>query len=588
MCCQNLQETPFKNLKQNNFIFSKIKYLLPLSVLFLKTFAQSSFVPLNSDYYYTLDRYEVLSGKMAPQLFTSVKPYLRSSVAALTDSVSNNINLKLSKTDKRNLIYLRVDNWEHFQNDSVSLYKKELLKIFYARKNAFYSINEKHFNFQINPVAYFQGGQSNLNTLGKQTDFMNTRGFEARGIIDGKVGFYTYVCDNQIYFPHYIEQQIDSTKAVPQQGFWSTYKKRGYDFYDVRGYINFNITKHINTQFGQDKNFIGNGYRSLFLSDNAPPYLFLKFNTTFKRFQYTNIYAQMVASNLNQRADVFYPRKFMTLHYLTVNLSKNFNLGFFESITFGNTDSINTRRFDPTYLNPIIFFKAVENGLGSSDKAHIGADFKWNFLHRFSLYGSVFIDEFVFNELKNNRGWWGNKQAVQFGFKHVNLFGIKNLDVQAEFNAVRPYTYTHFSFSKYNNFSYYSNYTQYNQYMAHPLGANFKEAIGILRYQPTFRLNIQAKLFYAIQGLDTAGRNFGANPLLAYNTRYADYGNYIGQGLKTNIIYASLCINYQIIQNMFIEASVILREEKNKKINAQSSIFNLALRWNIARRQYEF
>jgi len=78
--------------------------------------------------------------------------------------------------------------------------------------------------------------------------------------------------------------------------------------------------------------------------------------------------------------------------------------------------------------------------------------------------------------LKYKNGYWANKQALQLGLKSIDVLGVPNLDIQGEVNLVRPFVYT----SKDN----YSSYTHYNQALAHPLGANFKEIIGIVKYQP--------------------------------------------------------------------------------------------------------
>ena len=45
------------------------------------------------------------------------------------------------------------------------------------------------------------------------------------------------------------------------------------------GRISYSPHKYFNFQLGYDKNFIGNGYRSLFLSDWGNSYLFAKINT---------------------------------------------------------------------------------------------------------------------------------------------------------------------------------------------------------------------------------------------------------------------------------------------------------------------
>jgi len=53
-----------------------------------------------------------------------------------------------------------------------------------------------------------------------------------------------------------------------------------------------------------------------------------------------------------------------------------------------------------------------------------------------------------------------------------------------------------------------------NQSLAHPLGANFREFIGIAKYQPKPKIYVSGRIIYYVQGLDSLGRNFGSNPLL--------------------------------------------------------------------------
>ena len=95
---------------------------------------------------------------------------------------------------------------------------------------------------------------------------------------------------------------------------------------------------------------------------------------------------------------------------------------------------------------------------------------------RFQLYGQLLLDEFFLKEVRAGNGWWANKFGVQMGGKYIDVFSVKNLDLQGEMNLVRPFTYSHSDSV--------SNYTHYNQPLAHPLGANFMEAIGSYRYQP--------------------------------------------------------------------------------------------------------
>ncbi|HTA82843.1 MAG TPA: hypothetical protein VK783_07920 [Bacteroidia bacterium] len=556
--------------------------------------AQSVYAPLNDDYYHLIDRMDI-KAENSGNIFTSVKPYLRNDIAGLTDKLAVDTTLRWSKVDKANFQYLQDDNWEWSNSKDSGNSSRRFIWGLYKKKNAFYEINKKDIMLQLNPVAYFTYGKDRYTESPAlpvtKSVYLNTRGIEIRGDIDGKVGFYTLLTDNQAVFPEYVNNVVKSTYALPGEGYYKPFKLTGYDFYDANGYIDFNFTKHISTQFGQDKNFIGDGYRSLMLSDYSSNYLFWKVDTKIWKFEYVNVFAEMVADNLNDyTADANYPRKYMALHYLSYHVTKNFDIGLFESITFGNTDTIHNRGYDLNYLNPIIFYNAVENGLGAPDKDHVGFNFKWNFLHHFSLYGTVLLDEFDLPEVLAHTGWWGNKQAFQVGAKYIDLFGIKNLDGQLEFNMVPPYTYTHFSFSSVTDYSYFANYSNYNQPLADPNGANFYEGIGILRFQPIPKLTLTGKLFVTVIGLDTAGLDYGSNVMIDYDKRVSDYGNFIGQGAKTTIVYVSGTVTFQLAHNMFIDLTAIIRNESSiyKAYNNSDDVISASFRWNIAKRLQEF
>ena len=64
--------------------------------------------------------------------------------------------------------------------------------------------------------------------------------------------------------PLYVQEWVNKYKAVPGKGYYKSFKTTGYDYFDATGYFTFGVTKYIDVQFGYDKNFIGNGYRSLF------------------------------------------------------------------------------------------------------------------------------------------------------------------------------------------------------------------------------------------------------------------------------------------------------------------------------------
>ncbi|HEY8399776.1 MAG TPA: hypothetical protein VIK89_00865, partial [Cytophagaceae bacterium] len=145
-----------------------------------------------------------------------------------------------------------------------------------------------------------------------------------------------------------------------------------------------------------------------------------------------------------------------------------------------------------------------------------------------------------------------------------------------------PYTYAHSDG--------YTNYTHYNQPLAHPLGANLYEYLGLIRYQPISKLRLTAKAFYVKTGIDTLGSNWGSNVLLDYRDREREHGNFIGQGVATTIKFASLTVSYQITHNMFADLTHTIRKSDSTldTYDSNTNFTTLSLRWNIPQRLHEF
>ncbi|MEP2668066.1 MAG: hypothetical protein ABJH04_03670 [Cyclobacteriaceae bacterium] len=557
--------------------------LIFLMLLVSGVFAQSTNAPLNEEYYHWIDRYETKSGRVAPQVFTAVKPYKRKAIAAFVDSVQLRDNVFSSSADLYNYQYLRNDNWEWSRSEDNES-KKPVLKHLYKKKSDFLFSDLPEFDIHVNPVLYTSFGHDGQSG---ESLYLNSRGVEIRGMIDQKIGFYTFLTDNQARLPLYVRDGIAQNPVVPHEGFWKDYKDNGVDYFQARAYIDFDISKHIYMQFGNDKTFIGNGYRSLIFSDYAPPTLFLRTNVKVWKlnylFQLNRVAADAPGSiGGSGSGKTRYPEKFMAFHHASINIGKKFNLGFFESVVFSPKDSVNDNTFDLSYLNPVIFYRAIEQQFGSSDNVILGMDFKWMVAKRLSAYGQVVFDEFLLDRLKEGNGWWANKFALQGGVKYIDALGVNNLDVQVEANLVRPYTYSHNT--------QYGSYTNYRQPFAHPLGANFKELIGIVRYQPIPKLNLIAKAIYAEVGRDTTGVNWGSDLLKSNSTREQEFGNTIGQGLLNKITYLDLTASYMLRHNLFIDMKLIRRDSAIPSLSGtnNTTITSLALRWNIGQRLYDF
>jgi hypothetical protein len=550
--------------------------LIPLAVG-----AQSTNASLNEDIYHWIDRYETKSGSLSQAMFTTVKPYQRKAIVAFTDSLEKSGTF-LSKVDQFNRQFLRNDNWEWSRAES-SINPKPLFKTFYKRQTDFLSVDKEDFTLHVNPVIYFSGGKDSRRS---ETLFTNTRGIEVQGTIDKRIGFYTFFFDNQAVLPQYVEDQIGRRPAIPHEGFWKDFKTKGVDYLQARAYISFQATKSVSLQFGHDRTFIGNGYRSLILSDFSAPNLFLRANAKVWKVNYLyqlNRLTADVGGNIGgSAANVRYPQKFFAFHHASLNIGRKLNVGLFESVIFSPKDTTKTNYFDFAYLNPIIFFRAVEQQFGSSDNVIIGADFKWLITKGVSAYGQFVLDEFSLSHVRARDGWWANKFGFQLGAKWIDAFGVSNLDFQLEGNTARPYTYSHGTV--------FGSYSNYLQPLAHPLGANFKEVVSIIRYQPMPRLNLTAKVILIKTGVDAPNENWGTDILKRNSPRQMELGNKIAQGNPVDILFFDFTASYMVKHNLFLDFKQVLRRSESPlpAFNNNTTMTSLALRLNIAQRTYEF
>ncbi|MFT3979806.1 MAG: hypothetical protein QM687_04995 [Ferruginibacter sp.] len=556
-------------------------------------FAQSTYLNQGDKSIHFIDRMEIKQQRNTDLNFSTLRPFNRKAVmeqAQFLDSARMGYidslgadkypqwtDLNLSDVDEYNLQSLYMSNSEWYKGNAAESFQshRPFLKSFYKTKANFYEVNTDNFFLAINPVLQL--------SIGKEQDidealYLNTRGITVRGMIAKKVGFSAYMTENQERGPSYFKEIVSDLRAVPGMGYYKPFKKQGVDYFDARGYVTFNAAKFIDFQLGYDKNFIGNGYRSLFLSDWGNSYLFAKINTRIWKLNYQNLFMELTPQFVSRAGDLLLPKKYAAMHHLSVNVTKWLNIGLFESVVFGRKD-----HFDFQYLNPIIFYRHIEGTIGSPDNAMAGLDFKANVAHRLQFYGQLLLDEFKLKEIREANGWWANKSGFQLGAKYVDAFGIKNLDLQGEINRVRPFTYTHRDSI--------ADYTHYNQPLAHPLGANFNEVVGILRYQPASKWYIYSRALFYQKGLDSTGYNAGGNIFRDYDDRYGiNEGYKVAGGRKLTVINALLQVSYEFKQNFFFDLSFQQRNYKIEGVqgNTQSSMFSAGVRINMFKRQYDY
>ncbi|MBL4708109.1 MAG: hypothetical protein JKY48_06680 [Flavobacteriales bacterium] len=353
---------------------------------------------------------------------------------------------------------------ESATNDVVSslIYKREDGKSWVAKKlfhEHFISLDTGIVQLTIDPVFNFEINEDReANTRGDVGLYKNTRGFNIKLLIGNKVAIESSFRENQAVLPYYLDQRTRSTGVAYGQGRTKTFKDDGFDFAMASSYVSYSPSDRINIQIGNGKHFVGNGHRSLLLSDVAFNYPFLKLNTNWfnNKLQYQNLYT--LYQDLNRLVSVsstegLFERKQGATHYLEFSPNNKLSIGIFESTIFPSIDSTGNVGVGANYWAPIIFLNtAIE---GDKDKGNnlIGVNFNYSLIKRVQIYGQYAI--------------LGKNERYQIGTK---IFPHKNLLLQAEYNSL--------SDVRSNNLFYH-----YNESLTHPVGYKSSELIGILQYK---------------------------------------------------------------------------------------------------------
>lgn len=465
------------------------------------------------------------------------------SIRSFVDHVPSTLVTLSNQKNWRDLVYKRIVHDHQFQ------------------------VRKDNYQLAVDFLPDFQMGKDF--SSGKRT-WLNTRGLVFQGKLGDDFYFYSDFYENQAVTPTYLDKLYAMNQVVPGQGFLRRNVGTAYDYSYSTGFIAYSPSKFFHFQLGHGKNFIGDGYRSMLLSDQAFNYPYLRITTNVWRFHYTNLYAEFQDLKAPRPGDIIFKKKYGTFHYLDCEVTKRFSLGLFESVIWRADDTTGYRGFDVNYLSPIIFYRPVEYSVGSPDNALLGVNLKYKLAKTVSLYGQFMLDEFKFDEYKNNKDWWANKYGYQIGFRYFDVLGIKNINLLAELNGARPYTYSQRDAL--------FNYGHYNEALAHPLGANFRESIAILNYQVQ-RFNFRLQCNYSLYGKDTTG-NVGKDIFKSYNSRDKEYYNYIGQGLTANFYYLDFKVWYLINpkNNWRIELTIAQRSEITTKGVDRDLFFNIGLR----------
>jgi len=291
--------------------------------------------------------------------------------------------------------------------------------------------------------------------------YKNSRGVNLQLGIGKQVAIGSSFRENQANLPFYVNERTKETQMAFGQGRVKTFNEVGFDFSMSSAYISYSPSSNINIQAGHGKHFLGEGHRSILLSDLSFNYPYLKFNTTWfnQKLHYQNVYALL--QNMNRLpsssgSEGLFERKQATFHYLEYKAGKKLSIGLFEGIIYPGIDSSGNQSNGIGYWVPIIFLNSLLEAPDENGNSLLGLNLAYTPFKNLKLYQQLSL----FDEDKENIGF-------QSGFK---WFPFKTFMIQAELNNLRD-------LSGINRFKH------NNESLHHPFPSDALEALGIVQYQ---------------------------------------------------------------------------------------------------------
>jgi hypothetical protein len=352
-----------------------------------------------------------------------------------------------------------TDNQEYYYRAEEILLSDHLL-----------SIRKKDFEFFVDPLFNFEFGDDFADSLRKERSyniFKNTRGLRVQGTIAKKVSFVTTFYENQAVYPNYANEFANSRKVSPGHG-RIKFGDNKFDYSMASGIVIVAPTDFLTIQYGHDKNFIGHGYRSVLLSDNSfnYPHLKVTWNLWKNKLQYSSVFGKVESLQrlpAGETPEAIFQPKGLSFNYLSFMPWRFLEIGLFEGFVWKMYDSVEGRTpFNPNSINPVIMVNTAAHGLNHENNGLIGLNLRAQITQKIQFYGQLMLDDAS-----------TSKYGFQAGAKWFDV--IPNLELQAEFNSVTPFTYGTANPLR--------SFTHNNEYFAHPLGAGFNEFIGFANYR---------------------------------------------------------------------------------------------------------
>lgn len=428
------------------------------------------------------------------------------------------------------------------------------------------NVKGEDFKLEISPLFNFSLGKDLLDS-NNQFLYQNSRGIIILGDITPRFSFSTSFYENQARFSSYessymkehgeiyptVNNQYNVQNAVvPGAARTKPFKNGGFDYGYAIGNFVFRATKHISVIAGNNQQFIGAGYRSLLLSDNAigSPYVRVDYQF-FPRWTFNYLRSRLL--NLVRKPNYttvegYYQAKGLAVNYISFAATSRLTISLFDGAIWAKGDSIKTSTLNPLYYSPVPFLAHLVSD--STAFAISGLNFNWLITSNIRLYGQAAFAR-----------WKKMETAFQLGGRSYEFVGLESLFMQVEYNQVSSHMYQ--------APAQFLSYSQYNLPLAHTKGNGFREIV--------FRLNWRWKSF-GIEGKSIVYQliDHQKNTLLPI-TKYSDNENNWLALEQVELSYQiNKKLNLSVFSNLTYRFNSPSIDQKNLLLNAgiRTSLIN--------------
>ena len=182
------------------------------------------------------------------------------------------------------------------EKDIDTVQKEKFVNWLYTHffEDDFLKFASKDFSLTINPIMDMEiFSQDNADE--NKDYFLNTRDVEIFGRLGKRIHFKSEFCENQAGFLPFTDSIIKRLRnsVIPGQGHAKAFESYGLDWAVATSSLTVDVNKNYRVSLGNDRHFIGSGYRSVILSNLTFPYPYLRNDFNYKKFYYSLLLAYM-------------------------------------------------------------------------------------------------------------------------------------------------------------------------------------------------------------------------------------------------------------------------------------------------------